>query len=172
MGQCLRLRLGCACARHRARERLAPTPTPHPRSRRIAGGDTVHALHMRSGSAVLELRSSGFARGAPHSWLDLHRRWITRFGGPAREQPLRFFPVLLPLNASVITSREEACFEKNRKKLDAWKAQPEPPRNSSAPGGGRRRTPRDNGWLCYWNADLRVDFDQVLRPVLLRARVL
>ena len=44
----------------------------------VWGGDTVHALHMRHGSAVFELRNAGFARIAPWNWLELHRRWVTR----------------------------------------------------------------------------------------------
>ena len=95
----------------------------------VWGSDTVHALHMRRGSAVIELRSAGFASGAPWSWLELHRRWVTRFTPPggggdgwgggagaphSREEkewvrPLRFTPVLLPPAASIFGKDERQC---------------------------------------------------------------
>ena len=109
----------------------------------VWGGDTVHALHMRRGSAVIELRSAGFASGAPWSWLELHRRWVTRFTPPggggdgwgggagaphSREEkewvrPLRFTPVLLPPAASIFGKDERQCLERNHARQQRWQQQ-------------------------------------------------
>ena len=129
----------------------------------VWGGDTVHSLHMRRGSGVIELRPSGFAKGAPYAWLELHRRWVTRFSGGAEARPLRFFPVLLPTNASVIAPTEEQCFARNSQKQQRWvKAQQAKGAGNST--AARRRMP-DEGWLCYWNADVRVTLAHILPPL-------
>ena len=119
----------------------------------VWGGDTVHALHMRHGSSVIELRQSGFANGAPWNWLELHKRWVTRYPGPKHTQPLVFQPVSLPTNASVMGTAERKCFERNRRRREALSAKP-----------GAKKIPADD-WLCYWNADLIVSFDHLLGPI-------
>ena len=43
----------------------------------VWGGDTVHSLHMRRGSGILEVRPSGFARGAPLSVLAPDGVWAS-----------------------------------------------------------------------------------------------
>ena len=107
----------------------------------VWGGDTVHALHMRRGSAIIELRAAGFANAAPREWLKLHQKWVTkcawrplrtwlcaapvllsraalgRFSGKATERPLHFSPLMLPVNASIIGRTQRDCFEANRVKL-------------------------------------------------------
>lgn len=118
----------------------------------VWGGDTVHALHMRQGSAVIELRNEGFAKGAPHTWLDLHKRWVTRYAGPSFSRPLHFTSITLPANWTLLRAAEHECFvhnAKKRKKLIASNA---------------KEIPQDD-WLCYWNADFNVPFEQ-LRPAL------
>ena len=115
----------------------------------VWGGDTVHSLHMRHGSAVIELRNAGFAVNAPWSWLELHKRWVTRFAGPPAQRPLHFYPVALPANATVVRKAEEECFERNAKKRAKLRLQ------------NRTKVPQDD-WLCYWNADLHAPFERLL----------
>lgn len=117
----------------------------------VWGGDTVHSLHMRFGSAIVELRPSGFAEGAPWNWLELHRRWVTRLED-RDSRPLHFYPLLLPRNASIINSTESECFNRNRRRRERLRRE------------NRSKIPQDD-WLCYWNADLEVNFDLV-RPAL------
>ena len=133
----------------------------------VWGGDTVHSLHMRRGSAVVELRSSGFAARAPWNWLELHRRWVTRFQGEAESRPLRFYPVLLARNASVFTEDDNACFVRNRQKQERWRLA-RAAANTSAEAtlpARLRRPPPDENWLCYWNADLRAAVGDILPPL-------
>ena len=142
----------------------------------VWGGDTVHALHMRRGSGVIELRSSGFAAGAPWSWLELHKRWTTRHSGDERRPPLHFYPVPLPTNASIMRREEQACMQRNRARQKRWLAQDELRRgllrnDSSARGDSKRRArggrmPNEE-WLCYWNADLHVHMEYLM-PALIR----
>ena len=126
----------------------------------VWGGDTVHSLHMRFGASVVELRPSGFAKGAPWNWLELHRRWVSRLHGgdrlaPASRNaihpnvPLHFRPVLLPTNMSVIGTAERQCFEKNAR------------RRAQLIAAKSKRIPQDD-WLCYWNANLVVDFEELI----------
>ena len=82
----------------------------------------VHALHMRHGSAVIEVRNEGFASRAPWSWLELHKRWVTRYGGPAHSRPLHFTPITLPANATVVRAAEQQCFDRNAKKRAKMRA--------------------------------------------------
>ena len=126
----------------------------------VWGGDTVHSLHMRRGSAVIELRPSGFAERAPWNWLELHRRWVTRFAGQAEARPLRFYPVLLPRNASVVGKSEAECFSRNTLRQQRWL------KNNNATGTltSRKKMP-DETWLCYWNADLMVELHHILQPL-------
>ena len=72
--------------------------------------------------------------------------------------------MLLPTNASVITPVEQACFARNEQKKTRWLAaqRAKSDWNSSAQ---RRRAPPDESWLCYWNADLRVELGRVLSPL-------
>ena len=131
----------------------------------VWGGDTVHALHMRHGSAVFELRNAGFARIAPWNWLELHRRWVTRFdGGPSAVPPLHFYPIMVPANASLLSASDRLCFARNTQKQDRWRREHEQlPPNATAKQRNRRMP--DDSWLCYWNANFRVEFSQ-LRPTL------
>jgi hypothetical protein len=156
----------------------------------VWGGDTVHALHMRRGSAVVELRSEGFAERAPWSWLELHRRWVTKLqpmeGGSAKEmrRPLHFTPVLLPPSASILGKEGEQCLARSRAKQERWRKQQAvaeaearaahtrilremAANGSSAPPPTFRPPPRrgrmpNETWLCYWNADLNVGLGHVL----------
>ena len=61
--------------------------------------------------------------------------------------------MLLPTNASVLGKSETACFEKNARRRDELR--------SKDPS---RRLPQDD-WLCYWNADLVVEFERLLPPI-------
>ena len=118
----------------------------------VWGGDTVHALHMRQGSAVIELRNEGFAKGAPRTWLDLDKRWVTRYAGPSFSRPLHFTSITLPSNWTILRAAEQECFARNAKKRKKMIA------------SNAKVTPQDD-WLCYWNADFNVPFEQ-LRPAL------
>lgn len=130
----------------------------------VWGGDTVHSLHMRHGSGVMELRNIGFAQRAPWSWLGLHQRWVTRFSGAASDAPLKFFPIMVPANSSVLSSADKACFLRNTYKQTKWKEQQAALPENATDKQRNRRMP-DDGWLCYWNADMRVEFP-LLRPYI------
>ena len=146
----------------------------------VWGGDTVHSLHMRKGSAVVELRNQGFAAGAPWSWLELHKRWVTRFPGGGSDRglarPLQFYPVYVPANATVITKAEADCFTRNlakiqrvqRANLEAQGAYDAAIKNATSKAQAMslvkpkiRRLPNES-WLCYWNADLSVRLADIL----------
>ncbi|KAL1520428.1 hypothetical protein AB1Y20_022012 [Prymnesium parvum] len=78
----------------------------------IWGGDTLHGLHLNRGGAIIELRHAGighthFIRGAPWSWVDMHRRWVTRFNGAETDRPLSFHTVTHP---KPLRLSEQLCF--------------------------------------------------------------
>lgn len=138
----------------------------------VWGGDTVHALHLPRRSAVIELRSEGFTSGAPHQWVWLHQRWVSRYRGDLRTRPLHFYALALPTNSSVFNKEEEDCAAKDAAKRAVYEEELALSRANATPlstcvyicppGMPVKRPPVSNGWLCYWNANLRVSFGQIL----------
>ena len=112
------------------------------------GGDTLHALNLPRGSAVVEMRHSTFARGAPWSWISMARLWIMRDAfAKQRPRPLSFYSLHLPESATVPSPELTMCLG-----------------NASAQTAKYPQT--DERWRCYWNVDVRVDFWRHLLPTL------
>ena len=114
------------------------------------GGDTLHALSLPRGSAVVELRHATFVKGAPWSWVSMARRWVMRYSGPLKRRPLSFYAMHLSENETTVPSQEtQACV-------------------LNASLQTRAHPIVDERWRCFWNVDVAVDFDRHLRPVLER----
>lgn len=107
----------------------------------VWGGDTLNGLHLRRGGAIIEMRHPGFVRGAPWSWVDMHRRWAMRYSnGPASARPLSFYGLSVPHNASVVRAADRACLATAERKrvLNQGKV--------------------NKFWQCYWNMDVEVPY--------------
>ena len=140
------------------------------------GGDSIHALHLRRGAAVVEMVNSEFKRNGPWAWIGQHRRWITRHrsGGKEAPPPLRYLTHELNHSGSILTPASQLCIDKKwkswreRRERDAAAAE----RNDSAAVARSRRAAKETApgslWDCFWNADMRVEWAP-LRATLARA---
>ena len=140
------------------------------------GGDSIHALHLRRGAAVVEMVNSEFKRTGPWAWIGQHRRWITRRSKGDRQAPppLRYYTHELNHSGSVLTPASQQCIDKkwkawrDRRERDAAAAE----RNDSAAIARSRRATKETApgslWDCFWNADMRVEWAP-LRSTLVRA---
>ena len=109
------------------------------------GGDTINALHMRRGAAVLELVHHEFARYGPRSSVEILKRWVTR----SRKKAGRLLYDRLTVNGTVYSREVRKCL---RELVD-------PKRQ-----GGR--APTKDRWICFWNADLHVEWLALRRALV------
>ena len=64
---------------------------------------------------------------------------------------------MVPANASLLSASDRLCFARNTQKQDRWRREHEQlPPNATAKQRNRRMP--DDSWLCYWNANFRVEF--------------
>ena len=102
------------------------------------GGDTLHSLHMRRGSLVVEMVNEVFAKTGPNTWYNQHRFWITH-SRSTKMGHLHYYPLLLPKNGTHISATVKECYSKIQK----HPAIPE--------------------WDCLWNADMHVEWRFVFK---------